>query len=1062
MTAEQNAIDFRSVFNSLPGSNILVMPDAPRFTIHAVSDAYLQSTGRSRDDLVGKGLFEAFPNNPDDPNSTSEKMVRASLEYSLHHKEKHFLPLQRYDILTADGSYDVRYWLSSNRPVLTENGEVGFLIHSAEDVTEKKKSEERDARLKSLEKAYQLFMNAPVIIGILRGDDYTIELANEGLLDVWGRAEEVIGKPLLKAIPELESQGFIELLDQVRKTGEPYYAYERPITLVRHGKSEVVYFDFVYKPYYHDDNGKVIDGVFAVGHNVTDKVLAKRKVHESEEKYYSLFEAMDQGFCVMEMLYNSNQQAYDYRFLEVNPVFEKQTGLKDAINKTAKELVPHLEQQWVDRYASVAETGISIRFTQGSEAMGRWFDVYAFRVGGNESRKVALLFTDITQQKTTEKELNRAKERFELVSKATQDAIWDWDLTTNEVWWNEGFKSLFGYAEEEIEATTESWHSRLHPEEREQVIDDIQRTIDSGTKNWSKEYRFRKKDGSYSTVLDRGYALHDETGKPYRMLGAMQDITLQEISRREAEESAQQIRALIESAPFPIGVYIGREMRIAFVNQSIIDVWGKGPDVVGKTYAEVLPELATQHIYTQLDNVYSTGLPFHAKNQRVDLVVDDKLQPFYFNYSFTPLFDAQGKVYGVMNTAADVTDLMVAKQQVEQSERNFRSMILQSPVAMCILLGPEHVVDIANDTMFELWGKSKETMLNKPIFVGLPDAKEQGLEQLLRDVYHNGISVTASERPVQLVRKGVQETVYINFNYEPYWDADGFILGILAVAVDVTEQVLSRHKIEEVVIQRTKELASANDSLIKSNEELKHTNANLEEFTYAASHDLKEPVRKIHVFSGRLKDSLGNRMTNTEKNFFERIELASRRMSTLIDDLLTYSEVGHQAAFEDEVNLNDLVRQVLHDLDLEIEQKQAMIQVQPLFNIKGHQRQLLQAFQNLVSNALKYSKADTPPVIEISCSKLKGSEAGLRLNNEEQQKEFYQVTVRDNGIGFDQANAERIFNVFTRLHGRAEYKGTGIGLSIVRKVVQSHNGHVWAESAEGKGATFRLLFPVRN
>ncbi|RFZ81039.1 PAS domain S-box protein [Mucilaginibacter terrenus] len=144
---------------------------------------------------------------------------------------------------------------------------------------------------------------------------------------------------------------------------------------------------------------------------------------------------------------------------------------------------------------------------------------------------------------------------------------------------------------------------------------------------------------------------------------------------RELAESEHQIRSLVESAPFPIGVYKGREMRIILANQSIMDVWGKGNDVVGKLYSEILPELSNQQIYSQLDDVYTTGVPFHARNQRVDIVVDGKLQPYYFNYSFTPLYDTAGNIYGVMNTAAEVTDLVLAKQRVEQSERQLEQSL---------------------------------------------------------------------------------------------------------------------------------------------------------------------------------------------------------------------------------------------------------------------------------------------------------------------------------------------------------------------------------------------------
>lgn len=263
----------------------------------------------------------------------------------------------------------------------------------------------------------------------------------------------------------------------------------------------------------------------------------------------------------------------------------------------------------------------------------------------------------------------------------------------------------------------------------------------------------------------------------------------------------QQISAIVESAPFPIAVYIGREMRIARANRAVIEVWGKGPDVIGKTYAELLPELQDTGIYQKLDQVFSTGIPYHVRNSRVDLVMEGKLKPFYFNYSFTPLFDDSGKVYGVMNTAAEVTDLQLAKQHAEFSERNFRNMISQAPVAMCLLRGPEFVVDIVNEAMLDIWGKPLENVSGRPVFQALPDAREQGLEQVMEQVFRTGETFFANETPVNLIRHGQHDTVYQNFVYQAYRDPFGVILGVLAISVNVSEQVRSRTELEKAYEQ---------------------------------------------------------------------------------------------------------------------------------------------------------------------------------------------------------------------------------------------------------------------
>jgi signal transduction histidine kinase len=173
------------------------------------------------------------------------------------------------------------------------------------------------------------------------------------------------------------------------------------------------------------------------------------------------------------------------------------------------------------------------------------------------------------------------------------------------------------------------------------------------------------------------------------------------------------------------------------------------------------------------------------------------------------------------------------------------------------------------------------------------------------------------------------------------------------------------------------------------------------------------------------------------------------RMGLLVDDLLTYSQLRTLPDDMELVDLEALWRQILEDLALEVQDKNAMVRLVDLPTVLGYRRQLQQLFQNLLSNALKYTNPGQPVEIDISCNKV--LENGI---------DYYQVQVKDNGIGFEQEHAERIFQLFTRLHGKHEYAGTGIGLSIVKKVIENHQGKIWAESELGKGSVFTLLLPV--
>ena len=222
---------------------------------------------------------------------------------------------------------------------------------------------------------------------------------------------------------------------------------------------------------------------------------------------------------------------------------------------------------------------------------------------------------------------------------------------------------------------------------------------------------------------------------------------------------------------------------------------------------------------------------------------------------------------------------------------------------------------------------------------------------------------------------------------------------------------------------------------------------------------MKEPIRKIHTFADRLREELHDRLNERQIELFRRMEQSTKRMGMLIDDLLAYSHVSRGAAQPERIDLNQKVRQVLEDLEVEVQEKRAHINVGPLPTIDGHRRQLQQLFQNLIGNALKYSRNDRPPEIRIESSTQPGRDIPDEFPGKNPDRLYHLIRVRDNGIGFPGGDAERIFNVFTRLHEKTEYKGTGIGLSIVRKVAENHGGYAWAESVPGEGATFWVALP---
>jgi signal transduction histidine kinase len=232
---------------------------------------------------------------------------------------------------------------------------------------------------------------------------------------------------------------------------------------------------------------------------------------------------------------------------------------------------------------------------------------------------------------------------------------------------------------------------------------------------------------------------------------------------------------------------------------------------------------------------------------------------------------------------------------------------------------------------------------------------------------------------------------------------------------------------------------------------LEASNRELQDFASIASHDLQEPLRKVLAFSDRLRSSLGGTLDERSADFMERMLNATRRMQTLINDLLTYSRVTSKAKPFAPVDLHEIVTQVLSDLEIRIEQSHARIALDPLPVIDGDGTQMRQLFQNLIGNALKFHRPDVPPEVTIRCTAC--------VADLEQGGAFVEISISDNGIGFDDKYREQIFVIFQRLHGRTDYEGTGIGLAVCKKIVDRHGGSVIASGIPGEGATFALRLP---
>jgi signal transduction histidine kinase len=278
---------------------------------------------------------------------------------------------------------------------------------------------------------------------------------------------------------------------------------------------------------------------------------------------------------------------------------------------------------------------------------------------------------------------------------------------------------------------------------------------------------------------------------------------------------------------------------------------------------------------------------------------------------------------------------------------------------------------------------------------------------------------------------------------------NGLITRWVGTLTSIHEQKLMHETLERKVAERTREL-------LETNRELEISNADLQQFTSVASHDLKEPLRKIQFFGNILAERAD--LDNELSKYLDKIIRSTSRMSNLIDDLLSFASLSKPNPFQ-VTDVNLIIREILTDLELNIAEKNAFIDVQPIPQLEVIPGLFRQLFQNLISNALKFSKPGVPPRALITASLVNQATADSKPVSNGM---YCRITIKDNGIGFEERYAEKIFTIFQRLNGASEYEGTGIGLAIAKKIVDRHNGTILAKSSPGNGATFFVILPVRQ
>lgn len=788
--------------------------------------------------------------------------------------------------------------------------------------------------------------------------------------------------------------------------------------------------------------------------DITNQVNARRKVEESEKRFRNVADSAP----VLIWMSDTNKKSYFFNkawleFTGRTELQESGDGWKEGIHpEDYDRFIGHNSASFDARKSFYIEYRLK-RY----DGEYRWLSENGtprFTADGIFEGYVGACM-DIHERVVNRKKLIENEERLQIVIKASDLATWKLNVKTSEVSYSDRYLEILGY-EKDAELTHEQILKHLHPNDlkiRKKAYLEAYRT---GTLHYAS--RIIWNDGSIHWIEGRGKVFYDEENKPDHLIGTVRDITEERNYQQRLLEREQKFRLLADSMPQFIWTS-DLNGNLNYFNEAVYKYTGLNKDDIfkGGWLQIVHPEERRENIAEWLQSVRSgEDFLFEHRFKRHDGEYRWQLS------RAIPQRDADGKIQMWVGTSTDIQEQKMFAQELEKlvrertrklnemnealakSEERYHLMVAEILDYSIIYLSPEGTIENWNKGAERIKGYKAAEIIGKhfSIFYTAEDRKNHLPQRLIEQSVHTGRAIQEGWR----VRKD-GSLFWASVVITAIHDEENSIIGFSKVTHDLTEKKQASDKIKLNAAQ-----------LELKNKELEKMNAELKSFAYISSHDLQEPVRKIQTFATRIMEKEMDALSETGKNYFIRMKDESYRMQTLIEDLLAYTRTGTTERIFKRTDLKEVVAEVKEEFADVLAHNQGTIDVGPMCLVNVIPFQIRQLLQNLISNSLKFAKAETPSRIEVSSRIVDGSEVkNARLSP---QIKYCHLSISDNGIGFEAQYKDRIFEVFQRLHGKHQYKGTGIGLAIVKKIVENHNGVIVATSELGEGATFDIYLPI--